>query len=93
MQTAPFDIDATIRALAAGQRVLGHRYTLVRVLGRGGMGVVWLARDETLKHEVALKFLPEAVIHDASAVHELKQETQRSLKLTHPQHRAHPWLY
>ncbi|MEY4488201.1 MAG: hypothetical protein RIQ79_709, partial [Verrucomicrobiota bacterium] len=84
MPPETFDPDATLRALAIGQRVLGQRYTLVRVLGRGGMGVVWLARDESLKDDVALKFLPEAVIHDAAAIHDLKHETQRSLKLTHP---------
>jgi formylglycine-generating enzyme required for sulfatase activity len=83
MLKVPFDPDATFRALSAGQRVLGQRYTLARVLGRGGMGIVWLAEDETLKDQVALKFLPEAVIHDSSAIHDLKQETQRSLRLTH----------
>jgi serine/threonine protein kinase/formylglycine-generating enzyme required for sulfatase activity len=84
MPSDPYDPDATLRALAPEQRVLNQRYTLVKILGRGGMGVVWQARDESLNHDVALKFLPEAVIHDSAAIHDLKQETQRSLKLTHP---------
>ncbi len=47
------------------------------------MGVVWLANDESLGEEVALKFLPEAVRMDASAVDELKRETRKSRRLAH----------
>jgi len=74
--------DATVRECASGQKVFG-RYTLKTVLGRGGMGIVWLARDEELEREVALKFLPDVVVHDRSLLEELKRETRRSLELTH----------
>jgi serine/threonine protein kinase len=76
-------IGATSREFAPGQRVFG-RYTLVKVLGRGGMGIVWLARDEELERNVALKFLPDLMIQDRSLLDQLKHETKRSLELTHP---------
>ena len=75
--------DATVRECASGQKVFG-RYTLKTVLGRGGMGIVWLARDEELEREVALKFLPDLMLQDRAALDGLKRETRRSLELTHP---------
>jgi serine/threonine protein kinase/Tfp pilus assembly protein PilF len=60
------------------------RYKLVKVLGRGGMGIVWLARDQELERNVALKFLPDLMIQDRSLLDQLKRETKRCLELTHP---------
>ncbi len=75
-------LDATIRDFVSGQKVF-NRYTLNRILGRGGMGVVWLARDDVLERDVALKFLPELVASDRAMLSDLKRETNRSLELTH----------
>src|SRR5438445_12251953 len=75
--------DATVRECARGQKVFG-RYTLKTVLGRGGMGIVWLARDEELERDVALKFLPDLMIRDHAVFDQLKRETNRCLELTHP---------
>jgi serine/threonine protein kinase/Tfp pilus assembly protein PilF len=66
-----------------GEHVFG-RYTLIKVLGRGGMGIVWLARDEELERHVALKFLPDLMIHDHAFFDQLRRETKRCLELTHP---------
>ena len=76
-------MGATSRDFASGQKVFG-RYTLIKVLGRGGMGIVWLARDEELERNVALKFLPDLMIHDRALFDQLKRETKRCLELTHP---------
>ncbi len=72
-----------VPGLAVGQKVFG-RYTLEAIAGRGGMGVVWRARDDELERTVALKFLPDAVASDVEAVRDLKIETKRCLDLTHP---------
>jgi formylglycine-generating enzyme required for sulfatase activity len=69
---------------AADQQIFAGRFALIRFLGRGGMGQVWLAHDRRLNDEVALKFLPPEVHADPSALDDLRRETARSRKLTHP---------
>ncbi|MEY2481245.1 MAG: eukaryotic-like serine/threonine-protein kinase [Verrucomicrobiota bacterium] len=79
---APDPLDATVRDFVSGQKLF-NRYSLKNILGRGGMGVVWSARDEVLERDVALKFLPELIILDRAVLADLKRETNRSLELTH----------
>src|SRR5436305_8295584 len=75
-------MGATSREFASGQKVFG-RYMLIKVLGRGGMGIVWLARDQELERDVALKFLPDLMFQDRTLLDQLKRETKRCLELTH----------
>ncbi|CAM3301930.1 serine/threonine-protein kinase [Nocardioides dubius] len=62
-------------------RVAG-RYTLVREIGRGGMGAVWLARDEMLGRDVAIKRV--AVQADGDAVARVTREARLAAMLNHP---------
>jgi serine/threonine protein kinase len=70
--------------LQSGQKVGSGRFQLARLLGRGGMGEVWLAQDERLHEPVALKFLPPEVRADPIALDGLRRETARSHRLSHP---------
>ncbi|MGA3170718.1 MAG: serine/threonine-protein kinase [Chthoniobacteraceae bacterium] len=76
------DLGATLKGFSPGEK-LSDRYALERILGKGGMGVVWLVKDEELKREIAMKFLPDIVVRDREATADLKRETRRSLELTH----------
>jgi len=70
--------------LQPDQSLARGRFVLVKRLGRGGMGEVWLARDERLREPVALKFLPPEIRGDAGALDDLRRETARSHQLSHP---------
>ena len=68
--------------LSEGFLVGGGRYSLFQSLGQGGMGTVWLAKDERLGQMVALKFVQ--LQSNPMVLDDLRRETARSLKLTHP---------
>lgn len=72
----------TLRVIAPGQLLFG-RYRLETLIGQGGMGLVYSARDELLAERVALKFLPDMIHHDSAARLALREETLRARSLTH----------
>jgi serine/threonine protein kinase len=65
-------------------RTLAGRYEITRLLGRGGMAVVFLAQDLVLERQVAIKVLPPDVSHDLKLVQRFQQEAKTAAKLDHP---------
>jgi serine/threonine-protein kinase len=70
-----------VRELQAGDEIAG-KYQLVRLLGAGGMGAVWAARNEVLEIDVAIKFL--RVSESARGVERFQQEARAAAGLGHP---------
>ena len=68
--------------LAAGSR-LGD-YEIVSLLGPGGFGGAYRARDLRLHRDVAIKVLPEALSADAAALHRFEREAMAAARLNHP---------
>lgn len=66
------------------QAALAGEYSLQRELGRGGMGVVYLARDVQLDRDVAIKVLPTHLAHTASARERFLREARMAAGLSHP---------
>jgi serine/threonine-protein kinase len=66
------------------QAALAGEYSLQRELGRGGMGVVYLARDVQLDRDVAIKVLPAHLASDATARERFLREARMAAGLSHP---------
>jgi tetratricopeptide (TPR) repeat protein/TolB-like protein len=64
-------------------RRLGH-YEIVDEISRGGMGVVYRAVDLRLRRDVALKVLPDDLVHDAARRERLLEEARAASHLEHP---------
>jgi eukaryotic-like serine/threonine-protein kinase len=79
LESAPI---SAIKGLGAGAK-LGN-FEIVELLGRGGMGEVWRARDARLKREVAIKVLPAALARDPDRIARFEREARAASALNHP---------
>lgn len=70
--------------LKAGSRLADQRFLLVRALGHGGLGQVWLAQDTRDDRRVALKILADRYARHPGAIELLKREFARQKALSHP---------
>src|SRR5215467_12558279 len=69
-------------ALTIGTQLGSHEITAL--LGKGGMGEVYRARDTKLKRDVAIKILPDEFARDADRVSRFQREAELLASLNHP---------
>ena len=86
----PFHDD--LSAILSGQianpaeaplRTLGNRFDLLAEIGRGGMGIVYRARDRETGEVVALKILRPEIAGDAAALERFRNELRLARQITH----------
>jgi hypothetical protein len=85
IETPPADIAAGMLAEKHSMygRTLGH-YRINALLGAGGMGEVYRARDLRLDRDVAVKILPEHLAQDVEALRRFEREAKAVAALSHP---------
>jgi serine/threonine protein kinase len=82
-------------------QLIAGRYEVLRAIGRGGMGTVWLCRDEVLSRQVAVKQIGSLPGESANEAKRALREARAAAALNHPNavaiydvvnHDARPWL-
>ncbi len=87
LSTPALDLAARLLASERQASIVGKQlgaYQVISVLGVGGMGEVYLARDERLKRKLALKLLPRQFTQDTDRVRRFEREARAASALNHP---------
>ena len=82
-----FGATVTLKPSEAGLlkgTVIAGKYRIDKMIGRGGMGIVYQAQDTKLKRPVALKFLSSELMHSQEARERFVREAQAAAALDHP---------
>ncbi len=85
-------VTSPVQAIATGDvterdivnEALAEEYELLEELGRGGMAIVYRARDKHLEREIAVKILPFSLAFDAEFVERFTREARTAAGLEHP---------
>ena len=80
----PVDATADSELLARVERALAPQYEVEGELGRGGMGIVYRARDTRLKRTVAVKLLPPELAYRSEIKSRFLREAEMAAQLSHP---------
>ena len=81
---APIALASGLKVRNLAGQTIGGRFSITRELGRGGMGVVYLAHDDVLDSDIALKVLPDELRSDPEGVRDLIEEVKNTRELSHP---------
>jgi serine/threonine protein kinase len=86
MATTPIHAIATgaLQEMDLVREALTSEYEIIEELGRGGMAMVYRARDRHLEREVAIKVLPFSLAFDAEFVERFQREARTAAQLEHP---------
>src|SRR3989442_623843 len=87
LETPALDVAASLLAEGQAESLVGRQlgsHRILSLLGAGGMGEVYRARDTKLGREVALKVLPEAFASDPDRLRRFEQEARAAGRLDHP---------
>jgi Tol biopolymer transport system component/predicted Ser/Thr protein kinase len=87
LESPALEVAAQQLAADSGQDLVGRRigsYQILSLLGAGGMGEVYRAKDTKLKREVALKVLPDAFANDPERMARFQREAEVLASLNHP---------